>query len=412
MTPAATVWLIAGREIRERLQGRLLRVVTVLTALLVAAAVVVPSLISHSTSPTRIGLVGTTAQALAPQLDRTARAVRTPIRVEDLADVATARAELRAGRLDVALAVSGSGAHMQVKRTLPASTRALLTETLAVARLHDVLAAAGVRPATVAAALAPVPVTVSALTHPPADETARYIAAIAAALLMYVSLAMYGTAVAQGVAQEKTSRTAEVLLAAVRPSELLSGKVTGIGLCGLGQLAVAAASALVASAIVHGAGIPGSVVVMIPAFLVYFLAGFVLYAFAMAAAGAMVARQEEVQFATVPFSLLLLTGYLLVYVAAASPNATWLRIVSFFPPLTATLMPARIALGHVAPWEFAVQAVLMGAAIYGTIRLAGRIYGDAIVRGGGRLTWRAAIRLRSGRSGSASRSDRAGVSSP
>jgi ABC-2 type transport system permease protein len=392
MTPAATVWLIAGREIRERLQGRLLRVVTVLTALLVAAAVVVPSLISHSTSPTRIGLVGAPAQALAPQLDRTARAARTPIRVEDLADVATARAELRAGRLDVALTVSGSGAHMQVKRTLPAATRALLTETLAAARLYGVLAAAGVRPATVAAALAPVPVTVSALTHPPADQTARYIAAIAAALLMYVSLAMYGTAVAQGVAQEKTSRTAEVLLAAVRPSELLSGKVTGIGLCGLGQLAVAAASALVASAIVHGAGIPSSVVVMIPAFLVYFLAGFVLYAFAMAAAGAMVARQEEVQFATVPFSLLLLTGYLLVYAAAASPNATWLRIVSFFPPLTATLMPARIALGHVAPWEFVVQAVLMGGAIYGTVRLAGRIYSDAIVRGGGRLTWRAAIR--------------------
>ena len=49
---------------------------------------------------------------------------------------------------------------------------------------------------------------------------------------MYVSLALYGTAVANGVAQEKTSRTAEVLLAAVRPSELLTGKVLGSGSTG------------------------------------------------------------------------------------------------------------------------------------------------------------------------------------
>ncbi len=403
MTPAAAVRLIAWREIRERLQGRLLRVVTVLTALLVVAGVVLPTLINPAARPTRIGLVGPAAQAIAPQLERTAESSRMKIAVRRLADRAAATSELRGGRLDTALIVSPSGALIEVEQTLAPATRALLSETLAVAHLRGTLAAAGVSSATVASALAPLPVAVSALHRRPADQTARYVAAIAAALLMYVSLAMYGTAVAQGVAQEKTSRTAEVLIAAVRPGELLSGKVAGIGLCGLGQLAVAAGAALVASVIVHGAGIPGGVVAMIPAFLVYFLAGFVLYAFALAAAGAMVARQEEVQFATVPFTLLLLTGYGLVYAAAASPDATWLRIVSFLPPLTATLMPARIALGHVALWEFPVQALLMAAAIAGTVKLAGRIYAGALVLGGGRLTWRAAIRLGTARTGGPTR---------
>ncbi len=225
------------------------------------------------------------------------------------------------------------------------------------------------------------------------DQSARYLAAVAVGILMYLSLGIYGGAVAQGVAQEKTTRTAEVLLAAVRPRELMAGKVVGIGVCGLGQLAVAAAAGLIANAIVHSAAVPASVWVLIPSFLLYFLAGFALYAFAVAAAGAMVARQEEVQFVTTPFSIVLLAGYLLVYAALGSPNAIWLRALSFVPPLTATIMPARIALGHVAAWEIVAQAILMLAAIYGTARLAGRIYAGALVRGGARLSWRSAVRL-------------------
>ena len=102
--------------------------------------------------------------------------------------------------------MSPSGALIDVEQALQPATRSLLTEALAVAHLRGTLAAGGVSPATVAAALAPVPIAVAVLRHPPADQTARYVAAVAAALLMYVSLAMYGTAVAQGVAQEKTSR--------------------------------------------------------------------------------------------------------------------------------------------------------------------------------------------------------------
>jgi ABC-2 type transport system permease protein len=232
-----------------------------------------------------------------------------------------------------------------------------------------------------------------AIQPPPADQAARAVAALAAALLMYVSLGLYGGAVATGVAQEKTSRTAEVLLAAVRPSQLLSGKVLGIGLTGLGQLAIAAAAGLIANALVHSTHIPSSVWVLLPAFLVCFLAGFTLYAFAFAAAGALVARQEEVQFVTTPIGMGLLVGYLLVYAVIASPNAIWVKVISFLPPLTATLPPARIALGHVALWEIPIDIVLMAASIYGMVRLAARIYADGLLHGGPRLSWRAALGL-------------------
>lgn len=210
---------------------------------------------------------------------------------------------------------------------------------------------------------------------------------------MYLSLALYGTAVATGVAQEKTSRTAEVLLATVRPGELLAGKVAGIGLTGLGQLAIAAGAGLIANALVQSAKIPASVWALLPAFLAFFLAGFVLYAFALAAAGALVSRQEEVQSVLIPVAMPLIVGYLLVFAAVGSPNATWVRVASLLPPLSASLMPARIALGHIDWWELPLDGLLMLASILAVARIASRVYASALLYSGGRLGWSRALRV-------------------
>ncbi len=394
MSGWVAVRLIAGREIAERLQGRVIRVMTLLTALLVIAGVTIPGLISGSSAPTRIGLVGTPAQALAPSLRRIAQAARVRVATSDFADDAAARRALAGGRLDAALIAGPSSARIESEQGISASVRAVIGSALDGAHLRSELALAGIPLTKVLPALTPVPVTVVEL-HPKApDQAARDVAAVAAALLMYVSLAMYGGAVATGVAQEKTSRTAEVLLAAVRPRQLLTGKVLGIGATALGQLGIAAVAGLIANAVVHSARIPGSVIALIPAFLVCFLAGFLLFAFALAAAGALVARQEEVQMVTTPIMVLLVIGYVLVYPAVSSPNAGWVRVVSFLPPMTPMLMPARIALGHLAWWELPLSALIMAASVYGMVRLASRVYANALIHGGPRLGWRAALAIR------------------
>jgi ABC-2 type transport system permease protein len=384
--------LVAGREINERLQGRLIRVMTVATAVLVVAAVTIPGLINGSSKPTRVGLVGSSAQALAPTIAKTASAAKAKVELSNVADDETARAQLTDGQLDVAVSVNGSSARAEVEHTLDPTVRGVIQTSIDAAHLRQSLAQAGLPPDKVHAALTGVPLATTALRPEPADKSARSVAALAAALLMYLSLAIYGGAVANGVAQEKTSRTAEVLLAAVRPSQLLSGKVLGIGSVGLGQLAIAAGAGVIANALIHSTKIPASVWVLLPAFLVCFLAGFTLYAFAFAAAGALVARQEEVQFVVLPLGMFLLIGYLLVYAVIGSPNATWVKVLSFLPPLTASMMPARIAVGHVAPWEIPVLIVLMGGSIYGMIRLSSRIYANALIQGGARLGWREAVR--------------------
>ncbi len=392
MTGIPTTRLVMEREVDERVHGRLLWIMTALTALGVIAIIVVPALVRHSARPTTVGLVGSSAQALGPALRRSAADSKVKIRTVDVVSITAARLQVKDGTLGVALTVGAHSAVAEVKETLSPTMTALLQSTVDKAHVQKTLVSVGVSLSTMRTALTPVPFATVALRPPPPDRGARSVAALVAGLILYVSLGIYGAAVATGVAQEKTSRTAEVLLAAVRPWQLLVGKVAGIGVVGLGQLTIAIVGGLIANAAVQRAEIPSTVWVLLPMILFWFLLGFALYAFAYAAAGAIVARQEEVAFVTLPVGLPLIVGFMLTYAGIASPSAWWLQVLSFVPPLTPILMPVRIALGHVSAWEIALGAVLMFAAVYGTARLAARIYSGAIVRGGARLSVRAALR--------------------
>jgi ABC-2 type transport system permease protein len=385
--------LVARREVSERIGGRTLRITTAVMTVLVVAGVTIPGLVSSSSGPTRIALVGPPAQALAPALTETAQAAKQKLELLDFTDPQAARAAVKRGVVDVALDVGPSGATAEVKQSLSSGLRALLALPIDAEHQRALLTGAGVSEATVRAAQTPVPFTTTAVAPPPPQKAARDVAAIAAGLVLYIVLVMYGNAVATGVAQEKTSRTAEVLLATVRPGQLLTGKVVGIGVCGLAQLSIPVIAGLIANAIVQSAKIPSSVWAVLPAALLWFVLGYALYAYGYAAAGATVARQEEVQFATTPFAFPLLAAYLLVYALIGSPDSPLLRVLSFLPPLAPAMMPARIAIGGLAWWETPLAVALMLVSIYGMIRLASRVYAGALMRGGARLDWRSALQL-------------------
>ena len=382
------------REASERLRSRLFWVLTGVTMLGVVALIVVPALVSGSAKPTVIGLVGRPAQALGPSIEHTAAAAKVAVRVVPVADGPAARSALRRGSIAVALSVAPDGARAEVRQSLSTTIASLLRATVDAASVRERLRQAGVPLEKVIPALTPVLFTTRALEPEPPNRAARSAAALAAGLLLYVSLAIYAAAVAGGVAQEKTSRTAEVLLATVEPRQLLTGKVVGIGVCGLGQIAIAACAGLIANAAVHGTQIPRTVWLLLPAIVLWFVLGFAFYAFASAAGGALVARQEEVQFISLPLMMPLVAGFMLVYAAIASPSAWWIQLLSFLPPLAPVLMPARIALGHTPAWQVALDVVVMLVAIYALVRLAARIYAPALVRGGARIGWRSALRLR------------------
>ncbi len=162
------------------------------------------------------------------------------------------------------------------------------------------------------------------------EQSQNALAGLAVGILLYVSLGIYGSLVAQGVVEEKATRMMEILLATIRPSGLLAGKVIGIGLVGLLQLTIVGAAALIAVHVTNVASIPALGVASILGDLLWFLLGFLFYATAYAAVAALVSRQEEVQGAIAPISILLVAGYLLVFVALPNPRAPWLRSARCF----------------------------------------------------------------------------------
>jgi ABC-2 type transport system permease protein len=390
MRPSASIRLVAGREISERVGSRPMRISTVVLALLVVAGVVIPALVQDPRGSTKIGVVGPRAQALTPYLRLTARAAKIEISVVNVATAAGARKMVDSGSLDAALRVGPHLATVTVARGISPMTRALLESSLYEKHQQQVLIRAGVSAATLASALKPVALKTDVSRPVTPRRAARTTAALIVGLLLYFVMTTYGNAVAIGVAHEKTSRTAEVLLGAVRPRELCTGKVAGIGLCGLGQLMIVVGAGLAANAFAHTLKLPSTVWLLAPGGLLWFALGYAFYSFGFATAGAMVARQEDVQFVTLPIGFLLLVGFLLVHLVTAASHETWIRVLSILPPFAPSLMPARIALNAVAWWEVLLALLIMLVAIDSLIRLTSRVYAFALIRGNG-LTWRAVL---------------------
>ena len=408
MIRPSTIWLVASREIVERIRGKATWIITVLTTVIAVGLIVIPSLTSQ-TSVTRVGLVGPGAQALAPALTAAARAAKADITTVDIASDSVAHSELTPSKggngpvaklfggggasLDVALSIDGNAATIEAYQTVPPATAALITAVLDAVHQRSVLSAAGVPASAIAASDTPVPVTTDILQPAAKDAAGLKVAALASGMLLMYGVAGFGAAVATGVAQEKTSRTAEVLVAAVRPPELMAGKVLGIGLVGLGQMVVTVGAAMIANSQVKSTSLPPDLGTLLPTIIMWFILGFTLYAFCFAAAGALVARQEELQSVTIPVSSFLIVGLLLTYGTIGSPNSQPIRLLSFLPPLSPVLMPARTMLGQTNAVEVIVAVVLELASIVGIAAFSARIYQAALVRGGARVSWGEALRL-------------------
>ena len=165
----------------------------------------------------------------------------------------------------------------------------------------------------------------------------------------------------------------------------------GIGLLGLGQFASIAVAGTIA-ATWAGRHLPPSTPGAIGLIVVWFLLGYAFYCCAFAAAGAASSRQAEAPVAAGPLTLLILLGYVVALGVQSNPDGLLALITPFIPPLAPMTMPARMLLGHAAPWELPVSAAVTLAATYGLVRLAGRAYSGTILRSGSRVPLREALR--------------------
>jgi len=385
------VFLVARREILIRLRSRVFAGSTVVMVVLVAGGILAASYFQVGTpsqpAAVHVGFSGG-SQALEQSFRSTAAALGETVTVTDVADPGTGRSQVEAGTLDMAVSGTATAPVAVASESLPSLAEIALDAAAQDARL----AAAGLTPAAITSVRAVVPVERVQPTGSSKPFNQGAVAGLVVGILLFMALGMYGNFVSQGVVEEKATRMMEILLATVRPAELLAGKVIGIGLVATLQLGLVAAAALSAGSISHAVSIPALGVVEVGSYLVWFEFGFLLYAAAYATVAALVSRQEEVAGATAPISILLAVSYLLMYFALARPTSPLTTVLSFLPPTAPTLMSVRIAEGLAEPWQVALAMALTLATIAGVVWLAGRVYANSAMRIGARVRFMDAFR--------------------
>jgi ABC-2 type transport system permease protein len=385
------IGLVAGREIGTRLRSKAFLASTGVMILLLIAFTVVMKLIGGSTSDATIGYTAPNAPLAAP-LQATAKDLGKDV-VTQQVDEAQGRQLVADGKLDALLYGDGSRVRVVVEENVDDSLRGALNVIAGHLTLNQQITGLGGDPAKVQAAVAGASFDVEQLQKPKEYNGQQLVLGIIAGILIYMSLLINGQSVAQGVVEEKTSRVVELLLATIRPWQLMAGKVLGIGAVGLVQILAIAVVGLI-SALATGvltislSAAAGTVVWLI----VWYLLGFMMYSIVFAGLGALVSRQEDVGGAVTPALMFVIAGYVVgISVLPSNPGSTFVEILSVIPVFSPTLMPMRLAMGGVPVWEAILSVVLVAALIPALIWLSGRIYRNAVLRTGAKVKLRDAL---------------------
>jgi ABC-2 type transport system permease protein len=382
----SSVGLVAAREVRERFRAKIFRIGTVVVLAVVAAAILIPKLDHSTPQPERVGVVGPLSSPLRSAVVSSAKAVGTTVRFVAEPDRRAAEAGLRDGRLDVAVL---SGRALVVDTPLGAggtSTSATFVRTVATGLgIERALKAAGLTPAQTSTLTHAKAVPIKSL-QPGKPKGANVGTSVIGLILTFVMLTQYNTWILVGVMEEKSSRVVEVLLAAVRPIQLLGGKVLGIGMAALAQATVIVAFALVLAEAVGSSLLKGTAPVELVATLVWLFLGYAFYSWVYAAAGSMAERQAQVQTLALPLSLPIIFAYIVSLTAAEAGNASLLvKVLAYLPPTAPFAMPVLVGLSKVSWVGFVASVAISIVCTVGVAALAAAVYRRAILRTGNRL---------------------------
>jgi len=387
---ARRLWLVARREWSQRARSLAFRISTLISVLIVVALIVVPEMYGGGVKPTRtVGLVGQSSSQLPEILSAAGDQLGLSVKSRTYPDEISGRAALRSGDVSVLLV---DQQQLVWKAETDDQLRAIVTSAVQFLERQQAIGELGLTAEQAQRLLQPPDLRSTSLEPATKERSARVALATIGMILLFMAIAFYGGSVLTGVVEEKSSRVVEVLLSRLRPTELLAGKVLGIGLVGLAQFALVAGSALVALALSGNTLAPKTTPSTIGWVLFWFVLGYGFYSVLYATAGSLVSRQEEAQSIQFPVTGVLLVGYVLAFVAAESPDGVAALVGSLVPPTAPMVMTVRIANGGVPWWQIVLSVALMVVTVYGMVQLAGRIYAGAVLRIGRRVRLKEAWR--------------------
>jgi ABC-2 type transport system permease protein len=386
------VWLIAKREYLERVRTKAFLISTILIPVLMGGGIV-GSIVSGSRAKSTSHItVVSEDQQLATDLQaelqsgKDSRMTVDVISPGNSATRATLDAMLADKQIDGYLWITPAANpgerpsfSFTPRSAADISTKGVVSSALRTVLMRERLAHQGMVASDVDSLMQPVKVDTTQAGKN-ADTTSSFVAIYVLFFLMYMVILLYGMNVARSIIEEKTSRVFEVLLATIKPEEMMAGKVIGVGSVGLTQVAVWLLTAVIlTSSSIVGALAGGNVHVslnpmQIIFFVVYFLLGYLLYSSIAAALGAMVNSEQELQQLNMILVMPLAGCMFALAPVITNPNGPVARIISLIPFCTPLIMYLRISLATPPAWEIALSIALMMVTIYAILWVASRIY--------------------------------------
>ena len=380
MRRTRAIRLVAMREVVERGRSKGYLGSLLFTVFLLVAGFVLPTVFLGNPDAVKLALVGEPPAGLEVTIRAVAAAFDADLEISTVPDRIAAETAVKDRTIDAAL---------DVPADLSSAGELIVLEE-ASATLQGIVGQAVI---ALRAGTNAQPPTISALEPPSAEDVTAIIFANAGIILMFIGIFSYGTWVLTGVVEEKQSRVVEVVLATVRPRDLLMGKVLGIGLLALAQLLVLVIAGVAFAQFSGQLTLPPTTAGAVVQLVGWFILGFAFYSTAMGVLGALASRVEEASNASMPVTMSATLAYILSIVfVTQEPAGLLARIMTFLPPAAPMVVPLRVALGEIEAWEIVVSVALMLASIWLLFAIGGRVYSGAVLQTGGQIRLRDAWR--------------------
>lgn len=200
---------------------------------------------------------------------------------------------------------------------------------------------------------------------------------------LYMVILLYGQMVATNVATEKSSRAMELLVTTAKPTSMMFGKVLASCLAGFSQLVLIFGSAILFYN-VNKANLQNPIIssifdIPIELFgfmIVFFILGFLIYAFLFGAIGSTASKLEDINTSVMPITFLFVAGFMVVVFSMSSGTMdnVAMKICSYIPFTSPMAMFTRIAMSTVAWYEILISVVILIGSVIGIGVLSARIY--------------------------------------
>ncbi|MBB6142760.1 ABC-2 type transport system permease protein [Silvibacterium bohemicum] len=398
--------LIAKREYLEQVRGKAFKITTILIPLLFVALVGVMTLASRNSGVGKHLVVASSDAALANRVrdqlvsDKDARAT-----VDVDAPVAGTERQALLTKVDQkdldgflwldTSAPDAAKATYESRSAGDYATESRLQSAVNHALVAERLVARGIPSNEVEALTQRVDVDTVQIKNGKETESSSlstFWAAYAMSFLLSFTVIMYGMNVGRSVIQEKTSRIFEVMLSTVKASDMLAGKLIGIGAVGLTQLAIwAVAAALFASSALATTLLSGEFKVAVSTpqiilFILYFILGYALYSTLFAGLAATCDTEQELQQYTPLAAVPIWLSFGMITFIVTNPNSIWSVAISMFPPCAPITMFLRLASQFPPLWQIVLSLGLMALSVVVLLWISSRIYRVGILMYGKRAT--------------------------